>query len=42
MTGGGTLEEAPYIYVVEPSTRKTSAVLNTYFGLASNGPKDVI
>lgn len=41
ITSGGSLADAPCIYGINPSTGSTSIVLNTYFGLAFNGPNDV-
>lgn len=41
ITSGGTIEDAPCIYAIDPSTGSTIIVLNTFFGLAFNGPNDV-
>jgi gluconolactonase len=41
ITSGGSLADAPCIYAINPATGATSIVLNTYFGLAFNGPNDV-
>lgn len=41
ITSGGTIEDAPCIYAINPSTGHTNILLNTFFGLAFNGPNDV-
>jgi gluconolactonase len=41
ITSGGSLSNAPCIYAINPSTGTTTILLNTYFGLAFNGPNDL-
>ena len=41
ITSGGTLVDAPCVFAINPSTGDTSIIVNTFFGLAFNGPNDV-
>ena len=39
--GDGNANVAPAIYAIDPSTGKSSIVINSYFGLPFNGPNDM-